>query len=454
MTRRRILTIVTVTLIIASAATLTLWKRGWFDDDGGGHTKLEHAAELWTCSMHPFIVRDKPGTCPICGMELIRKGSGGAGGTEKGLSPAIASVAVSSTQRVMANLKTDTVKYERLVRTISAVGTIQYDQSRQAKVTSWVAGRIDQLPVDRVGMVVTKDRPLALVYSPELYSTQQEYLLALKSRERLKKSPVDVVAKSGDDLVAAARKRLELFGVKGEQIEALEREGRPNILLPIHTPLSGVVVEKLVQKGEYVSVGTPLFNIADLSRVWAEIELFEDEIPHVSLGTTVTITSAALPGRRLSGRVTYLNPFVDPKTRTVRARVELPNPAGVLRPDMFVNAAISIPLSSSLVVPLSAVVDTGSRSVVWVEREGGVFEQRTVETGERAGDRIQIRSGLTAGEKVAVSGAYLIDSESQLSGGGGSSGHAGHEGGKGSPSLPAAPPPPAKRPIPMDDMKM
>jgi len=449
MTGRRVLTVMAGVVTLVLGAVGVLWNKGWFRDDGGGHTKLEHAVELWTCSMHPFIVRDKPGTCPICGMELIRKTSGGA--DEKGNVPSIPTVTVSPTQRVMANVRVEAVRRDRLVRTISAVGTIQYDQSRQAKVTAWVAGRIDELPVDRVGAVVTKDRPLALVYSPELYSTQQEYLLALKSREKLKSSPVEAVARSGEELVAAARKRLELFGVTQGQIERLEREGKPNILLPIHTPLSGVVVEKLVQRGEYVSVGTPLFAIADLSHVWAEIELFEDEIPHVTVGAPVTITAAALPGRRLSGRVTYLNPFVDPKTRTVRARVELPNPGLVLRPEMFVQATISIPLPPTLVVPLTAVVDTGSRTVVWVEGENGLFEPRNVTTGERSGDRVQILSGLSPGEKVAVSGAYLIDSESQLSG---TRGHEGHGSGGKDGGRPASPPPPARKPITMDDMKM
>jgi Cu(I)/Ag(I) efflux system membrane fusion protein len=254
-------------------------------------------------------------------------------------------------------------------------------------------------------------------------SAQQEYLLALKSRESLKNSPIQSISQGGEGLVASARQRLKLMGVKDEQIEGLSKAGQPNIRLPIYTPLSGVVIEKIALEGQYVNVGDPLFSIADLSTVWVEVEVYENEFPNIKIGQMVDILSQSYPGKTFRGRVAFIYPFLDPKTRTVKARVEIPNPGLKLKPDMFVNATIKVPLGSSIVVPVSAVMDTGQRQVVWVEMKPGMFEPRDVKVGARSGDNVQILSGLNAGDKVASSGGYLIDSEAQLKGGGG-----GHEG--------------------------
>jgi Cu(I)/Ag(I) efflux system membrane fusion protein len=179
------------------------------------------------------------------------------------------------------------------------------------------------------------------------------------------------------------------------------------------------VIEKIVQQGQYVNLGDPLFAIADLSRVWVEVEVYENEFPFVKLGQSVSITSQSYPGKPFTGRVAFVYPFLDPKTRTVKVRVELANPGLKLKPDMYVSALIKSPLGATLAVPASAVVDTGKRQVVWVETEPGMFEPRDVQLGARVGDNVQVISGLAAGEKVAATGGYLIDSESQLKGGGG-----------------------------------
>jgi Cu(I)/Ag(I) efflux system membrane fusion protein len=213
----------------------------------------------------------------------------------------------------------------------------------------------------------------------------------------------------------------------------------------------------MVQQGQYVNVGDVLFSIADLSTVWVEIEVYESEFQNIKIGQQVEIRSQSYPGRSFSGRVTFVYPFLDPKTRTVKARVEMANPGLKLKPDMFVNAVIKVGMGSAIVVPSSAVMDSGKRQVVWVESQPGVFEQREVQVGERANDQAQILSGIKVGEKVAVSGAYLIDSESQLRGGG-TQDHSQHGGTK--PATPAAPQAPAqqapakKDKLNMDDMKM
>lgn len=338
-------------------------------------------------------------------------------------------VALSPGQRVIANVATAAAKQEVLNKEINAVGIVQYDQSRQAKVTAWIAGRIDLLHVNTVGSLVTKDKPVAEVYSPDLVASQQEYLLAIKSRDRLRNSPISSISENGPGLVASAKQRLMLFGVKESQLAELEKAGKPNIRLPIYTPLSGVVVEKMVQLGQYVNMGDTLFNIADLTMLWVEVEVYENEFPHIRIGQEVEIRSQSFPGQPFNGRVAFIYPFLDPKTRTVKVRVEMPNPNFELKPDMFVNAVIKMPLGSAIVVPVNAVMDTGKRRVVWVETSAGMFEPREVQVGQQTEDTIQILSGLNADDKVAVSGGYLIDSESQLKGGGGQD-HSQHTGSK------------------------
>ena len=459
---RKIFIPLLVLLAVAAVGGGWLYKNGWFTKGDHGHSKLDHAVQLWTCSMHPFIIKDKPGTCPICGMELIKKVDAAAAESEANMTPEqrqqadmLGHVSLSTTQRIMANVATMQAKQGTLNKEINAVGIVQYDQSRQAKVTAWISGRIDKLNVSTVGTHVSKDSPVAEIYSPDLLATQQEYLLAVKSREQLKSSTIASIAQNGEGLVASAKQRLMLFGVKESQIAELEKAGKPNIRLPVFTPLSGIVIEKMVQQGQYVNTGDVLFNIADLSRVWVEIDVFENEVPYVRVGQQVEIRSAIEHGALFNGRISFVYPFHDPKTHTVKARVEMANPGFKLKPDMFVNAIIRVPLVKGIIVPVTAVIDTGKRQVVWVETSPGMFEPRDVRVGERVDDKAQIISGLSPGDTVAVSGGYLIDSESQLKGGGGQD-HSQHGGAKPEEkrSQPAAPAPSKQNSLKMDDMKM
>ena len=415
------LTMLTLTVVIGSWMYKSgkLQKMaGWNKNDGTAKQEV-NSKPLYTCPMHPFIIKDKPGACPICGMTLVKKVTEvqTAGQTQQ--ADMLGHVSLSPAQMVMANVATTEAKKMPLNKEINAVGIVQYDQARQAKVTAWVSGRIDRLYVNTVGSYVSKGKPVAEVYSPDLVSAQQEYLLALKSRDQFKNSPIQSISQGGEGLVASARQRLKLMGVKDEQIADLVMAGEPNIHLPIYTPLSGIVIDKVVQQGQYVNVGDTLFNIADLSTVWVEVEVYENEFSNIKNGQMVDLLSQSYPGKTFRGRVAFIYPFLDPKTRTVKVRVEIPNPGLRLKPDMFVNAKVKVPLGSSIVVPVSAVIDTGQRQVVWVEMKPGMFEPRDVKIGIRDGDNIQILSGLKDGEKVASSGGYLIDSEAQLKGVGG-----------------------------------
>ncbi|MGC8736895.1 MAG: efflux RND transporter periplasmic adaptor subunit [Dissulfurimicrobium sp.] len=264
-----------------------LWQQKWHIPFWPGQAGGQTAQYYYTCPMHPFIIRDKPGNCPICGMTLVKvkKAPGVQAAAQAGAKVAtkemadLRGVSLSPTQMVMANVAVTEVKRMPLSREIDAVGIVTYDQARQAKVTSWVSGRIDRLYVNKVGDYVSVKRPVAEIYSPDLVSSQEEYLLAVRSRDQLKDSPIAAISQEGEGLVASARERLKLFGLKDQQIKALEKAGRPDIHLPIYTPLSGVVIDKLVQEGQYVNVGEPLFDIADLSTVWVEMEVYENEFP-------------------------------------------------------------------------------------------------------------------------------------------------------------------------------
>lgn len=437
--------LITVALILAvGGGGGYLWYGHFHKGREGAEGKAAEGKIQYTCPMHPFIIKDKPGSCPICGMTLVPVKKADSG-QPKGNAPDMQGhVTLSPSQMVMANVATVTVESASLDKEISAVGIVQYDQSRQARVTAWVAGRIDRLYVNTVGAYVSRGRPVAEVYSPDLVSAQQEYLLALKSREQLRDSPIQAISQGGDGLVSSARQRLKLLGVKDYQIRALERSGQPNIRLSIYTPLSGVVIEKIALQGQYINVGEPLFNIADLSSVWVEAEVYEADFPSIKIGQKAIITSQSFPGRTFSGKVSFIYPFLDPKTRTVKVRVQIANPGLKLKPDMFVNVSLRAPLGEALVVPVTAVMDTGRNKVAWVETRPGMFEPRDVRVGARVGDRLQILSGLVRGDKVAASGGYLIDSEAQLKGGAGG-GHEGH-----------APPaqPRKKDDLDMGDMKM
>jgi len=404
------------------------------------------AKSEFTCPMHPFILKDKPGTCPICAMELVQK-INGAAISDKELQN-VRHVALSPTQQVMANLATAAAAEKPISREISCTGIVAYNQERQGKISAWLAGRIDRLLVKSVGSEVYKNRPVAEIYSVDLYNAQVQYLMAYKTIKILNTSisvtfPINTHMALGD-----ASERLRQLGFRDEQFEQLQKADKPTIHVPIYSPFSGVVTEKLVREGQYVNVGDPLFSIADLSIIWVELEVFETDLPFIKVGQDVTIHSRSYPGESFHGKVKLVYPFLDAKTRTARLRIEIPNPGLKLKPEMYVQARVRIPQLQSLVVPTSAVMDSGARQVVWVESAPGVFQPRDVRTGIRSGKEIQILSGLKVGEKVAVTGGYLIDSEAQLS-----------SGREISPQPAAAPPLPATAPaqnrkMDMQDMKM
>ncbi|MDY0301085.1 MAG: efflux RND transporter periplasmic adaptor subunit [Trichlorobacter sp.] len=406
-----------VALLLVAATVIWFYKSGTTASNDAKTAGQKEAAQVYTCPMHPFVLQEKPGSCPVCGMDLVKKADQSQQDGVGHLPENIAHIALSASQRVMANVAVAEVKVQALVKEIPAAGLVQYDQSRQATVTAWVAGRIDTLYADTVGSLVSKKHPVAELYSPELFAGQQEYLLALANRDRLQGGQPEGAGQNAEAMVAAARQRLLLFGMPEKQLAQLEKTRTAAVRLPVYTPLSGVVVEKLVQRGQYLNLGDPLLRIADLSSIWVELEIYESELAEIRLGQWVDLRSNALPGQVLKGKINYIYPFLDQQTRTVKARAVLANPGMQLKPGMFVDGRISVQVDAAVTVPVTALLDSGRQQTVWVEAESNVFVPRTVQTGQRNDQFVQILSGIKPGEMVAVSGAYLIDSESQLQGG-------------------------------------
>ncbi|MFP5501481.1 MAG: efflux RND transporter periplasmic adaptor subunit [Candidatus Sericytochromatia bacterium] len=333
-------------------------------------------------------------------------------------------LALDERSAAMANVAVAPARLQPFQTRILASGRVTYDEARLARVTAWVEGRVDRLVVATTGAVVEKGRPIAEIYSPELVSTQQELLVATRSARALADSSVPGVAEDARRLADAARQRLRLWGLSDAQIEAVVRRGQPLTVVPILAPASGVVIRRMVQAGDWVDRGMTLLEIADLSRVWVEADVYEYELGGLELGQNAEIETMAHPGEPFSGRVSFIEPVLRAETRTNTVRIVLDNRHGRLKPDMTVTAAILVDQGERLVVPKDAVLDTGKRTVVWVKNAAGRFESRDVTVGARSADRVAIAAGLEAGEQVAVSGGFMIDASSQLSRTGGA--HRGH----------------------------
>jgi len=323
-------------------------------------------------------------------------------------------VQISPERQQLIGVRIGTVERRALQKLIRTVGRIDYDEKRIGIVSPKIGGWIEELYVDFTGRYVRKGEPLLTIYSPELVSTQEEYLLALKAKQDWSKSPFSEVTESGNLLSESARRRLKLWDISDAQIKALEESREPTKTLTLYSPFGGFVLEKMVNKGQYVEAGMALFKIADLSVVWLIADIYEYELSAIRLGQPAAIQLAYYPGETFTGKAIYIYPYLDPKTRTAKVRYEFANPHGKLKPEMFTNVEIAVRLGDKLAVPEDAVIDTGVRKVVVVDRGSGYFEPREVKLGVKAGDVFEVLDGLKAGERVVTSANFLIDSESKL----------------------------------------
>jgi len=366
----------------------------------------------WVDPMHPAYRSDKPGIAPDCGMQLVPVYADEAEAM-KDMPPG--SVMITPAKQQLIGVRTAPVERQHLRRTIRAVGRVSFDETKVAQIHTKVTGYVEDVFVDFVGKSVRKGDPLFTVYSPDLVSTQQEYLIALRGKKYLSDAPFPEISNSADTLLRAARERLLLWDVSSDQIQALEQEGKVQRTLTMYSPATGIVTERAVfQKGRYITPEISLYTIVDLSTAWVLAEIYEYEVPDVQVGQIATMRLSYSLGKIFTGKITYIYPTLDPKTRTVKVRLEFPNPDFELKPEMFTEVELKIDYGSQIVVPQEAVLDAGTEQVVFVAHGGGYFEPRKIQIGAKVDDRIIVIGGLRPGETIVTSGNFLIDSESRL----------------------------------------
>jgi len=336
----------------------------------------------------------------------------GAGGGD--LPEGYASVSVGMERARLAGIQSATAMRETISHPVRAVGIVVPDETRVRRVQSKVEGWIEKLHANFTGQLVTKGQPLLEIYSPDLVSAQREYLLAGAGAGRMKESPYQDAREMSSGLAQAARTRLKLFDVPESFIEELERTGKVRRTVTLKAPASGYVTGKEIFEGTRVMPGMDLLTVTDLSRVWIDADLYEFEAQSVRVGQTALLDTVADPGTKLKGRVAYIYPTFSPETRTLKVRFEFPNPGLRLKPQMYANVSLDLHSVTGVVIPDSALIETGVRVIAFVGTADGSFEPREVKVGVRGNGKAQVLSGVKAGEKVAVSANFLLDSESKL----------------------------------------
>jgi Cu(I)/Ag(I) efflux system membrane fusion protein len=463
MTRRRHGLAVPLVLVLVAVA----FAAGLFFGGGSAPApapKPQQSAQVWTCSMHPQIRLPEPGACPICGMDLIPAGSG----DDHALDPDV--VRLGEAARKLARVETAPVVRRAAVREVAMVGKVTYDETRVETIAARFAGRLDRLFVDYTGVPVKTGDHLASIYSPELLSAQQELLQALRASKEVRSHTVPFLRETTRANVEAAREKLRLWGLKPEQVTRIERSGKVSDHLTLYAHQAGIVVEKHRSEGEYVQEGSKIYTIADLTGLWVHLDAYESDLAWVRYGQAVEFETEAYPGQTFSGRVSFVDPVLDERTRTVKVRVNVDNAAGRLKPGMFVRGRVhaqlmgegkvfdrnlagkwispmhpevvedgpgscrvcGMPLVAAetlgfvgqeptrelpLVVPATAPLLTGERAVVYVEVPDAAdptYQARVVRLGPRAGNVYVVRSGLREGERVVVQGAFKLDSALQI----------------------------------------
>ena len=370
--------------------------------DTNSHDEASHnQATTWTCSMHPQIRQPEQGKCPICAMDLIPVVEE-TGAEELGERQ----LRLSKTAMTLANVQTSLVERKHVPTAVSLFGKIAIDETRLKSITAWAPGRIEKMHVDYTGAFVNKGDPLVELYSPELFIAQQEYLNALTSSA----APLLNI----DDI----KRKFALRGILDEQLDEIEKRGTASERMTIYAPISGVVLKRAKSEGQYAQTGSLFYDIADLSSIWIYLDAYEKDLPWITDGQKIDFSTEALPGKTFSGTVDFIEPILDPQSRTVKVRALAPNPGNLLKPGLLVSATISAGLTGKipLVIPASAPLITGKRAVVYVAvpKKQGVFEGREIGLGERSGDYFVVNDGLSEGDVVVTNGAFKIDSEMQL----------------------------------------
>ncbi|MBS1805541.1 MAG: efflux RND transporter periplasmic adaptor subunit [Acidobacteria bacterium] len=372
----------------------------------GGERKILY----WYDPMHPAYKSDKPGTAPDCGMTLVPKYAD----DESMAKMPMGTVTVSPEKQVMAGVRTAIVDRKPLIRDIRTTAQIVADETRIAHVHVKVSGYVEKVYVNYVGQLVKKGEPLFSLYSPDLVSTEEEYLIAKRGNATLGNAPFEEVSQGAKSLLASTLQRLSLWDISDEQIRQIDLSGKVSRDLTFYSPVTGFVTDRKAFPQASVTPDTELYTISDLSTVWATADIYEYEVPYVRLGQRVSFSLSYYPGKIYTGNISYIYPTVDSQSRTIKVRIEIPNPAFDLKPQMFADAQLRIDYGTKVLIPQEAVLDSGTEQQVFVVHPGGMFEPRKVTLGPVVDGSVAVLTGLKAGETVVVSGNFLIDSESKL----------------------------------------
>lgn len=399
-----------LTLVAAIIAVLILGGAGVTTYHLMSHDETVHAEagdpnQWYICGMHPWIIEPEPGLCPICHMELVP------------LDPArfTGEIAIDPVMVQNIGVRLAEAKRGELEQRIRTVGTVQYDETRLRDVNTKVAGWIETLHVDSVGAQVQAGDPLFELYSPELFAAQEEYLLAHRGLEKARAQGSAAAIEQAQQLLDAAKTRLDFFDISAEQVKAIIERGEPTRTLTVRSPHTGVVIDRGAYQGMRVEPGTRLYRIADLSYVWVQATVFESQLPQVAQGQSATLTLSYLPGRMFEGEVAYVYPYLNEQTREARLRLAFANADGLLKPGMYAEVVLhDLASEPATLVPREAVIDTGERQVLFVSLGEGRFEPRNVQTGRTGADGwVEVLEGVQPGEPVVTSGQFLLDSESR-----------------------------------------
>ena len=422
----------------------------------------EREVHDWTCSMHPQIRLTEPGQCPICGMDLIPVITS----DDRDLSPR--EIQLSPTAVKLAAIQVAPVERRFVTKDTRMTGKVAYDETLIRNITSWLPGRLDRLYVDFTGITVTQGDHLVEIYSPELYTTQEELIQALAAVRELKKSTLSTVRETALRTVESSREKLRLLGLTEVQIHEFEKQGKPADHVTIYSPIGGIVIHKDATEGMYVTTGSPIYTVADLSRVWVLLDVYESDLEWIRYGQDIEFSTEAYPGEIFKGKIAFIDPILNNQTRSVKVRVNIPNTDGKLKPDMFVRAVVHSEVAIGgkvmdpslagkyicpmhpeiikdkpdvcdicgmdlvkaeslgyanpgiaeppLIIPASAPLITGRRAVVYVKvpDKEGIYEGREIVLGPRAGEYYHVREGIHEGEFVVVNGNFKIDSAIQI----------------------------------------
>lgn len=405
---------------------------------------------IYYCPMHPTYTSDKPGDCPICSMKFVPKETTPEKQMEKkimyrstmnpkeisdkpgndsmgmemepfeteevpvssGVSDRL-TINISTERQQLIGVRTEVIKKQPIHKMIRAVGIVDYDESKIAHVNLKTEGWVDELYVNYTGQYVKKGQPLFSTYGPELVSAQKEYLVALETGKSIQQNTVgtDNPAKS---ILESSRHKLEILGIRNDQISSLENTGMVTMYLTIYSPIDGFVIEKNILKGHHFLPGDDLYMIADLSNIWVLAQVYEYELPFIKLGQEVRISSSYTPEKTFTGMVSYIYPGISSETRTNKIRIELSNPDFVLKPGMYMNVEIHVDYGTKIAVPISAVLDADERKIVFVDLGDGYFEPREIKVNVYGEGMYEVIEGVKEGEKVVTSANFFIDSESNL----------------------------------------